>query len=194
METFNVIFSTIKFLKSVAETFDLDVFLNQKLTPAEEALIATLDRWLIITVDELDTDVLQPISVKLALYATTETDPTTLWLKRTPQQFNKICLQRKTLTSVDLIPIYDYDAYIGSSALQTFQQTGTIPSALLTALGLDYPAISYWTPNNQVVGLQYLESSIQSPIDTSDVPYKVIWRILFRYFSVEAMMGSSPNL
>ena len=194
METFNVHFSLLKFLKSVAETFDIDVFLNQKLTPAEEALIATLDRWLIITLDELDTDVLQPISVKLALYATTEADPTTLWLKRTPQQFNKICLQRKTLTSVDLIPIYDYDDYIGSSALQTFQQTGTIPSALLTALGLDYPTISYWTPNNQVVGLQYLESAAQTILDMDTVPYRSIWRQTYRYYNQEAFMGAYPSL
>lgn len=190
METFNVHFSIIKFLKSVAAEFDLTVFLNQKLTAHEETLIQSLDRFLILTLDEGDTDILQPVFVKLALFAKAETDPTTLWLKRTPRQFNAYCIQRKTHPTLNLIPIFDFDSYIGSTALEAFQKTSVIPATLLAALALDPPAIGYYEPCNQQVGLQVIEYTAPGAPDTADVPYKSTWRITFRYFQPEHMTGA----
>ena len=190
LETFNIHFSLLKFLKTVAAEFDLHVFLNQKLTASEETLLQTLDRWLILTLDEDDTDILQPIFAKLALFATAEADPTTLWMKRTPRQFTAYCIQRKTHPTLNLIPIYDYDAYLGASALRMFQQTAEIPAALLTALALDPPAISYYEPCNQQVGFQILDATSPDAPDTATVPYKTTWRITFRYFQPEHMMGA----
>jgi hypothetical protein len=190
LETFNIHFSILKFLKSVAAEFDLHVFLNQKLTAAEEELLQTLDRWLIITLDEDDTDILQPVFVKLALFATAETDPTTLWLKRTPHQFNAYCLQRKTHPTLNLIAIYDYDTYVGATALETFRKTAEIPATLLDALALDPPTIGYYEPCNQHVGLQILTQTAPNAPDVDDIPYKSTWRITFRYFQPEHMMGA----
>lgn len=190
LNTFNAYYSLAKFLKTLSEdSFDTPCFINSLLTASEEEKISTLQRYLLLDINQDSIEPLQNYFVSLALYCQPEFDSTLLWLKRFVDLFTTSCYQKQT-SALSLIPIYDFDSSIGETAVTTFLTEGTFPVlALLSALSNS--SLPEYLPCNQKVGLKPIENA-KPVLDTNDVPYKITWRITFRYFDPYHMAGSFP--
>lgn len=189
-ETFNVRFSLYKFLRDLmTEHFDTQVFWNRVKLPSDERRMESLTHYLVIDMTRQTTNVLQDIDVSLYLFATPALDPHGLWIQDMPDQVNQYAMQCKTRPDLNMIAMYDYDQRVGQTALTAYRRNGTIPATLLSYLGQSYPAIPYYEPCGQAVGLKLIRYEAARIVTTS-TPYNATWRHTYRYFEPRKAEGA----
>lgn len=198
-ETFSVLFSIRAFLIDVLaqEMAGLRCYLNPILLPHEKEEMQTLTRYLRITITEGEINWEQPFDVAFHLWQRYEFDPSTLWLQKTTKRLIQAIINTRTDTTINMIALYDFDTVFSESDLNTFYQTGVLPSNLLTTVQKRNPDIPYRTITVEgetlQIGLKALPTTTGPRYDYDTVPMNASWNMTFKYFEPNHQKAVRPG-